>query len=202
MMVRWLTVAGLALACQMAVAADLAQSVKAQLAQPAVLRGDFVQHRKVVGFKKPLVSRGDFVVARERGVLWRTVKPFAGELRLTRDEIAATQDGQTAFRLDAAKEPAVRMINGLLFALLNGDVTALAGHFTLEGQVEAARWQLQLTPRTASLAKLMKSISLQGDAFVRHIEIEETGGDRTVIDFTGQRAEPAALNAEERARFD
>ncbi|PHV03732.1 hypothetical protein CSQ88_00625 [Iodobacter sp. BJB302] len=183
-------------------AADLAASVKERLAQPGVLRGDFEQNKQVSGFKKPLVSRGDFLVARDLGVLWRTKTPFASVLRLSRDEIVATQDGAVAFRLSASKEPSVRMINGLLFSLMNGDVSSLGELFKIEGGVNGKAWQLTLTPRQAALGKIMRKIELSGDQFVRRILLDEANGDQTAIQLSAQNTEPARLSGEERARFE
>lgn len=194
----------LLLSCGLAQAApDLAQSVRERLTQPAVLRGDFEQSKQVQGFARPLVSRGSFLVARERGVLWQVRTPFASQLRLTRDEIVSTQEGgAVAFRLDAGKEPAVRMINGLMFSLLNGDVSALSEHFRIEGHVEGRSWQLQLVPRQAALTRLMTRVELVGDSHVRSIRIDEANGDRTTIRFSAQSSEPARLSPDEAARFD
>ncbi len=58
-------------------APDLAASVRQQLVQAPVLRGEFEQSKQVQGFSKPLISRGSFIVSRERGVLWLTKTPFA-----------------------------------------------------------------------------------------------------------------------------
>src|SRR5262249_9646525 len=154
-----------------------------RLTQPEVLRGDFEQSKTVQGFVRPLASKGDFIVARGRGVFWRTREPFASELRLTRNEIVATQGGQIAFKLDAGREPTVRIINGLMFALLNGDVGQLSELFKLDGAVEGRTWQLLLVPRQANLAQLLKKVELQGDTQVRRIVIDEANGDRTQIRF-------------------
>ena len=183
-------------------AADLMADVRARLGQPAVLRGEFEQSKQVVGFKKALLSKGDFLVARDRGVIWRTREPFAGVLKLTPNEIVATQGGALAFKLSANTEPTVRVINGVMFSLLNGDVAALAEQFKIEGVAEAKSWSLTLVPKQAAFAKIMTRIELSGDVYVRRIAMDEANGDRTVIQFHKQAPEPAKLSADEAARFD
>ncbi len=177
-----------------AVAAEssLAQAVRERLQQPEWLRGDFTQTKKVPGFAKPLVSTGNFVAARGRGVLWRTLKPFASELRLTLNEIRATQGGQTAMRLDASREPAVRVINTLMFALLNGDVSGLAELFELSGSTKGANWQLALAPMPGALQQVLKKVELEGDGFVRRIQLFEANGDESLILLANQRSDGAA----------
>ena len=201
-MTRWLLTALLALTTFSASAANVADTVRQRLVQAPVLRGDFEQRKTVTGFKKPLVSHGDFLVVRERGVVWRTREPFASVLKLNQDEIVAKQGGEIAFRLNASQEPSVRLINGLLFALLRGDVSGLADLFDVEGSVSDKRWQLALTPKLAGIAKMMRKVELQGDQYVRRIEIDETNGDHTTILFSAQTAEPPRLTAEEASRFD
>ena len=183
-------------------AADLVADVRTRLAQPAVLRGEFEQSKQVQGFKKPLMSRGDFLVAKDRGVVWRTREPFAGVLKLTPNEIVATQGNDVAFRLSATTEPTVRVINGLLFALLNGDVAALDAQFKLEGSVQAKTWTLNLVPKQAAFAKILAHVELSGDQYVRRVVLDEANGDRTTIAFRAQVVEPAKLTADEAARFE
>lgn len=196
-----LLLAGLVLGCA-AHAADLATDVRSRLAQPNVLRGEFEQAKQIRGFKKQLLSKGDFLVARERGVIWRTREPFASVLKLTPNEIVATQGGDVAFRLSASTEPTVRVINGLMFSLLNGDVTALGEQFTLSGNIDGKSWSLVLIPKQAGFAKIMTRIELSGDTYVRHMVMDEANGDKTVISFHGQRPDPAKLSPEEAQRFD
>lgn len=186
---RTLLIAALPAAAQ--ATPDLALAVRERLQQPEWLRADFTQTKKVPGFAKPLVSTGNFVAARGRGVLWRTLKPFASELRLTQNEIRATQGGQTAMRLDAAREPAVRLITTLMFALLNGDVSGLASLFELSGSVKGAGWQLALLPRPGALQQVLKKVELEGDGFVRRIQLFEANGDESLIQIANPRTDGA-----------
>ena len=53
-------------------APELLAEVGRRLENPAVLRGEFEQTKTIKGFKRPLVSRGSFVMAAGKGVLWVT----------------------------------------------------------------------------------------------------------------------------------
>lgn len=185
-------------------AADDLALVQQRVAQVPVLRGDFQQQKQVAGFSKPLRSEGNFVLSRERGVLWSTLKPFASEVVLTRDRILSRQrDGSTRVELDGRQQPALRAVNEMMYALMSGDVAALAPRFssTVEALPEQG-WRLTLTPRPGPLARSFERIRLQGDRHVRHVEIDEANGDRTVLEFTGISESPAVLSDAEAARFD
>lgn len=175
----------------------LLQGLRARLRQPEWLQGEFEQSKQVQGFKKPLLSRGDFVIARGRGVLWRTRTPFASELRLTRDQIRASQGSAPALQLDTQREPALRLVNEMMFALLGGDVAALSTLFQLDGELLPAQaWRLTLTPRQAAWRQVLQSITLAGERHVREVRLTEASGDLTHIRFSALREvapEPATL---------
>lgn len=178
-------------------------AITAEMARPEVLRGEFSQEKRIAGFKNALRSQGRFLVARKRGVIWTTLKPFPSEVVVTADRIFSRQrDGSRQVQLDARQQPALRSVNAVMFALMSGDVQALRSQFEIEATREAQGWRLGLTPKSAALARAFRSLSLRGDRYVREVEIVEANGDRTRIQFSGMRETPAVLAADEASRFD
>lgn len=176
--------------------------IRTHLADAPVLRGEFEQRKTLKGFKHPLVSRGDYVVAKARGVVWRTQEPFASTLVLTRERLLARQpDGSVANRLDTAQEPGLRAVNEMLFALIAADLSALTPRFRIDGEERGTGWKVVLVPRDATLAQWIKRIELDGDRHVNEVRIAEAGGDSSQIRFSRQQAGPA-LTREEEARFE
>lgn len=170
----------------------LATALRARLGQPDWLQGEFEQSKQVQGFKKPLLSRGDFVIARGSGVLWRTRTPFASELKLTRNQMEASQGGAPALRMDSQREPALRLVNEMMFALLGGDIAALSQLFVLEGELLGERaWRITLVPKQAAWRQVLQSIDLAGERHVREVRIVEAAGDQTKIRFSAlKESEP------------
>jgi len=185
-------------------AADAAvEAITQGVARPDVLRGQFTQEKQVSGFRNPLRSQGRFVVARQHGVIWTTLKPFPSELVVTADRILSRQrDGSTRVELDAREQPALRSVNAIMFALMSGDVQALSSQFNVAASREGQGWQLRLTPKSPMLAKAFASLTLQGDRYVRRVEIVEANTDRTQIQFSALSEAPATLSADEARRFD
>lgn len=193
---------GLFLWCALASvqAADIAATVAGKLADAPLLRGQFSQQKTVSGFKKPLLSSGDFLIWRGRGVLWNTRKPFDSTLTVTPKALSAKQgDGGAGFRLDAGQEPGLREVNQLLFALLSGDVAALKRRFAIDGELAGADgWKLTLTPSDAALTKLFRRVELEGDRYVRQVRLEEANGDASLIRFEQLAPTPVASADEAR----
>jgi outer membrane lipoprotein-sorting protein len=160
---------------------ELSQAVRAQLVDAPSIRGTFEQEKRVKGFKRPLVSKGDFVVAKGHGVRWHTLTPFDSVLLVRRDDISSKQGDTEVFHLDAAKEPTVRVVNTVLFSLLAGDLAVLERHFEVKGEAGPKGWTLELTPKSDGLKKVLKRIAMTGDRFVRRLELSEASQDVTVI---------------------
>ena len=175
--------------------------IQSMLTKPKVLCGHFDQSKQLTGLKKPMVSNGRFCVVADKGVLWRTLQPFPNTMRLTRDEIVHLQGDRVAMRLDAKQEPAVRMINSVLFALLGGDLGQIEKWFEVDGAIHDNSWSVTLKAREPALAKAISSVALNGDAYVKNITISETSGDRTRIVFSKIQTGDVAMSVDEAALF-
>ena len=65
-------------------------------------------------------------------------------------------------RLDAGKEPIVRMVNDVLFSLLAGDLRQLETLFDIDGSIEGDHWNVTLKAREPGLAKSYRRNQLSG----------------------------------------
>ena len=195
---------GLGLGTSDAGAATTATGVAARLANPPVLRGQFEQEKRLNGFRNALLSKGDFLMARERGVVWSTRSPFASTLVLTKDRLQVSQGKGAARDVGAAPaSPALATTNALLMALLSGDTKALSRQFVLHETLAAdGGWRMELLPKSGALKKIFARIELQGDQYVRSVRLEEVRGDRTDIRFLQLRTTPATLSADEAKQLD
>ena len=175
--------------------------IQAILAKPKVLCGRFDQTKQLAGLKNPLRSNGRFCVVADKGVLWRSLQPFANTLRLTRDEIVQWHGERLAMRLNAKQEPTVQLINTLLFSILAGDFGQLEKYFDVEGVAGDGAWSVKLKARDAGVAKVIGAIALDGGAYVKNIAIDEAKGDRTRIVFSAIQTGEQAMTSEEAALF-
>lgn len=197
----WFMACSLVFASMPLWAAAPVEEIQSMLAKPKVLCGHFDQTKQLTGLKKPMVSNGRFCVVADKGVLWRTLQPFPTTVRLTRDEILHLQGDRVAMRLDAKQEPAVRMINGVLFALLAGDLGEIEKLFEVDGAIQDHSWRVTLKAREPALARAISSVALEGGAHVKNITISETSGDRTHIVFSKIQTGDGAMSVDEAALF-
>ena len=156
---------------------DLPQ-LSQQLREPAVVRGQFVQEKHLRALPVPLVSRGDFVLARDHGLLWLLREPLQQDYRISAGGIAQRTDSGWAA---AGQQGASRRQNELFLAVLGGDAEALQRDFELDLQGSHEAWTLVLTPRAKLLQQIFSAIHIQGGASVERIELLETQGDSTLL---------------------
>jgi hypothetical protein len=185
---------------RVALAADAIERVRARLDVAPLLRGQFVQTRRLSGFRNPLRSAGEFVLVRSRGLLWATREPFASTLVVTPERIESRDaQGRRIQVLDARSEPALRTVNTLLLATLAADLAPLRARFAVEAEaIGDAGWRLTLTPTDPAVAAQYTRIALAGARFVASVRLDERNGDSTEIAFDGVHA-GAALSATEDA---
>jgi len=167
-----------------------------------VLKGEFEQVKTLKGFRNPLVSRGEFLVARGQGVWWHTRQPFESTLVVTKTRLfTRNADGSASNLADAKAQPGLQQVNELIFSLLAADLDSLADRFTIAAEpVAGGGWTLALTPRDPDIAKFLVRATLAGERDVQSVRIEEARGDTTQIRFSHQ-APSAALTPDEAARF-
>ena len=185
-----------------AFAADAAALLHDRLKLAPVLAGEFEQTKTLKGFRNPLVSHGEFLVARGQGVWWHTLKPFESTLVVTKTRLfTRNADGSTSELADAQAEPGVAQVNALIFSLLAVDPATLADKFDVVAQaVGKDGWTLQLTPLDPSLARFVAHATLAGERDVQTVRLDEARGDTTQIRFSHQQP-AAALSADEAARL-
>ena len=204
-LVRALAVAAMAVSAAVSFAApdtDFAKLIHDRLKTSPVLKGEFEQAKTLKGFRNPLVSKGEFLVARGQGVWWHTQQPFESTLVVTKTRLfTRNADGSAGNLMDAQAEPGLQQVNELIFSLLSADLDVLADKFAIVAQpVGAAGWTLVLTPRDPSLAKFLVRATLAGERDVQTVRIDEARGDTTQIRFSHQ-VPSAELSADEAARL-
>ena len=179
---------------------DILARPAAELSATTEISGKFVQRRYLSGLSRPLVSSGEFALARERGILWRTNEPFPSEFLLTAAGMTL-RDGATETHVPQAERPALATALEMLLAIFALDVERLANNFELYGLTQGDRWQVGLRPRNGGLAQVFERAVISGERHVERIELTSAGGDRTEIELSDVVTRTTALDAAEAARF-
>ncbi len=181
---------------------ELLAQVRQRVQDAPVVRGGFEQLKTVKGFKQPLRSGGDFIVARGKGIVWHVLRPFESVLVVKPDSLQSRgSDGKVTMQMRAQDEPVLRTVNAMLFAVMSANLVELAQHFEVTGQVVAKGWSLHLVPRDPMLAQWLSAVDLQGNQFVQEVKLQEARGDSSVIRILAPVAENV-LRSQDAAQFE
>jgi len=176
------------------------QQLSEQLAKPSVIHGHFVQEKHLRSLPQPLTSKGDFVLAKDFGLLWLLSTPLKQDYRITSAGIArraTEEDGR--WQMLPGKSAGAEQ-NRLFLAVLQGDSSGLQRDFDLQLSGDAQAWQLTLVPRSLLLKQVFKQINIDGGALVQRIELLETQGDSTLLKMIDSTS-ATPLSDSERADF-
>lgn len=185
-----------------AAAHELLAQVRQRVYNAPVVRGGFEQLKSVKGFKQPLRSSGDFIVARGKGIVWHVQQPFESVLVVKPDSLQSRgSDGKVTMQMRAQDEPVLRTVNAMLFAVMSANLAELAQHFEVTGQVNSKSWTLHLVPRDPTLAQWLSAVDLQGNQFVQEVKLQEVRGDASMIRILSPGAE-SALRPQDAAQFE
>lgn len=164
-----------------------------QLGAPAVIKGAFIQEKHLRALPQPLVSKGEFVLARDHGLLWLLKTPLQQDYRLNAQGIARRD--ANGWQMLPGKNAGAEQ-NRLFFAVLQGDSSGLQRDFELSLHGNPEHWQLQLTPRSLLLKQVFTRIDIAGGRYVQQIQLLETQGDSTVLRMPASTQADALTDAE------
>jgi outer membrane lipoprotein-sorting protein len=184
-----LLLAGLVCFSGVIFAESLPNQIESMVGAAQTVRGKFAQTKVINGISKHLVSDGNFIVDRGRGVLWITEKPIYQKLVVSNSSIRIDNKGGNLMTLDGRNEPSVRYINELVLAVFSGDMNVLERLFNYTGEASSKGWMIELTPKTASSAPFQK-VTMTGGSAISRIKFISRDGDLTDISFSDIR--PAA----------
>lgn len=175
--------------------AGLVARITAQLAAKLGVRAQFKQTQTLAALSAPVVSTGTLVFARERGVIWRTDTPYRityviGDAGVTKIDAGGHRS------TSATPRGGMAQVSRMMRAMFGGDLSALYSQFDVAAGGTTARWHLLLTPNQPQLAQFVKTLRMDGGAFLQTLEITAANGDTTRIDFAANESIDALSPAE------
>ncbi|MBE9607818.1 outer membrane lipoprotein carrier protein LolA [Chitinilyticum piscinae] len=180
--------------------AGVIDDVRVRVALPDAQRGEFRQEKHVATLSKPLISSGQFIYLKPRGLLWRMDRPYASDAVITGEQLIQQVRGKTIARVEARSQPGYSSVSRIFMALVGGDWQALEQDFVIQGKVSGPSWQLELTPKGGLFASFARTLTLSGGKTLEQLDIAEKNGDRTVYVFSNVR-EAGRLTAAEDALY-
>ena len=159
-----------------------------------IASGSFVQNKYFTVLKNPITSTGELYLDQALGFVWHTSKPIASTMILKDDGLFSIDHRQQQKQINNATPIAT-----VLMSALSGDLAALESQFSLAATsltkasstkasltktASSNQTCIELTPKDATIAKVMRVIELCGKDTVEHLVLFETSGNRTEIELS------------------
>ena len=170
--------------------------VAAQLAAPAVLRGNFTQAREIALLQSPLLSSGQFILS-EKGLYWQQEQPIPALMIANDERIMQQVDDGAMQDIDVVKNPVVLSFSNSFLSIFRGSEAELRKRFEVEFTSDADSWTIRLTPVSYPMSEAIDSITLHGLEYIEMITVISRSSDATTISFTDLQTEPDQLTDDE-----
>ncbi|WP_233841458.1 outer membrane lipoprotein carrier protein LolA [Dyella sp. 2HG41-7] len=164
---------------------DVLKDVLGQLSKHSAVRAAFEQQRKNPALIEPQNSSGQLLFVTGHGMLWQTQKPYQQTLALTGAKtVSIDADGRMQ---TVRNERGVSQISQMLQSMLAGQIEAVTRQFNVNASGTTGNWTLSFTPKQARVAQVLRSIQLDGGAFLQDIRVDMQDGGQTIIHMTDTR---------------
>ncbi|MDH3265494.1 MAG: outer membrane lipoprotein carrier protein LolA [Gammaproteobacteria bacterium] len=170
--------------------------VAAQLAAPAVLRGNFTQRREIAILQKPLLSSGYFILS-DKGLYWRQDHPIAALMIADNERLMQQIADGPLQDINTAENPVVLSFSKSFLSIFRGSETELRENFDLEFVTDVSDWTIHLTPISYPMSAAIESIVLQGRQHIETITVQSRSSEKTTIRFADLLTEPDRLSDNE-----
>lgn len=157
--------------------------MQALAAHPAA-RATFVERKYLAVLDQPVESRGELSFTAPDRLEKRTLAPRAEALVLEGDTLTVEQAGRRR-RLSLSANPEAATFVESMRGTLAGDLATLQKYYALDLGGRRERWELQLVPQQAGMAKIVRRIRIEGSGpTVRRVVFEQADGDRSEMQIT------------------
>jgi hypothetical protein len=168
------------------------------LAPGQTLHGRFIQTRRLTGLAAPLTSDGSFVLAPDRGLIWRLEHPVQTTTVITPAGVRQIINGSEVQHIEAAKAPFIARFYAMLSGALAGDLTPLRRDFAIQTTGDRHSWSTVLTPLRPDdpVAGMVAAIVITGGKMVDDVSIRRSNGDSEQLTFLQQMVSPLSNDDE------
>ncbi len=167
------------------------EDIKARVRDTRTVQCRFEQERNLAIFTQPVIFSGRMVLSRPDRLRWENIKPIPSVLIFNGDKGQRCNDDAPPVRFDLRTDPVMNMVARQIWTWVDGDYTKLRKDYSL---ALTGGDTLELTPKAGSTQRLITSVRITFDRSTlqpQTIRIGETGGDSTVIRFSGYQLNQA-----------
>lgn len=167
-----------------------------------VMRGRFSQQKDIKSLSRSFKGNGTFIIARDDGIIWDTLKPFPSTMIISGDQIIQTIPGGKKTVMKVGDNPVFKEFGDTIRSVFSGDTNQLFSKFNvyfLKG--ESGIWRIGLVPKDSAVRSVISTMEISGSQIMNRFLLTEVSSDTVSYDFSGQTFSKE-LTIEEKNRYN
>ena len=179
--------------------ADHLEDVYARISAHPVTKGELVQEQYIKMANRSLISKGTFVMASDKGVIFEIIDPFPSSLVVTQERMVQTLPGDVVSVMDGKDNAMFSNIAKIIHSVFANDVQVLKDNFQVS-VTGGPKDVVTLVPKDPLLSMLFQRITLAVGDSIDSVSIIESGGNWVNYTFSNKTF-PEKLTEDERQRL-
>ena len=179
--------------------ADQLEEIYARISAHPVTKGELTQEQYIKVANRSLISKGTFVMAADRGVIFEITDPFPSSMVVTEEKLVQTLPGDVVAVMDGNENAMFKNIAKIIHSVFANDVQVLKDNFQVS-VTGGPKDVVTLVPKDPLLSLLFLKITLAVGDSIDSVSVIETGGNCVNYTFSNKTF-PEKLTEDERQRL-
>ena len=179
--------------------ADQLEDVYKRISAYPVTKGEFTQEQYIKVANRSLISRGNFVMAADKGVIFEIAEPFPSSMVVTEDKLVQTLSGNVVAVMDGKENAMFKNIAKIIHSVFSNDVQVLRDNFQVS-VTGGPKDVVELVPKDPLLSMMFLKITLAVGDSIDSVSVIETGGNWVNYKFNN-KSFPEKLTSDEEQRL-
>jgi hypothetical protein len=175
--------------------------VSQRLKQFSVVRGEFEQEKNLKNFKKPLISKGEFIYSQKHGIYWHTSQPMDSSYLITQNGVFEKKTKEGSKPQDDSSKNMTSVFSQQFLSIFTAEIFTLEKEFSLFFSYQGEKWFMGLLPKKKAGKQFIQAIVLHGEETLQGIQFLEEKGNSTALTFLKTETAPGVLTSKEEELF-
>ena len=175
------------------------EEVYSRISSHPVTKGELTQEQYIKVANRSLVSKGTFVMAADKGIIFDIADPFPSSMVVTEEKMVQTLPGNVVSVLDGRENAMFKNIAKIIHSVFANDVQVLKDNFQVS-VTGGPQDVVTLVPKDPLLSMLFLKITLAVGDSIDSVSLVEAGGNWVNYTFTNKTF-PEKLTEDERQRL-
>jgi len=176
--------------------------ILSRMTENPVMRGSFSQQKDIKSLSRSFKGSGTFIIARDDGIIWDTLKPFPSTMIISGDKIIQRTPGGKASIMQAGDNPVFKEFGDTIRSVFSGDTNLLFSKFNVYfSKGESGIWRIGLVPKDSVVRSVISAMEISGSQIMDRFLLTEVSSDTVCYVFSGQTFSKE-LTIEEKNRYN